>query len=181
MRPEQLINIESRVIRPVFFICLDLAETPVRMSSFTHEITTADGYVWSPAGQLGRINFSGEVVGTEVSRANVKLDGLPSELYPELSVYRYRGAHCQVLIGLVKEDGALSHQPIRIFSGNISNTQISITPVLSIALTVMGRMATARKSAPSRYTNAEQRANYEGDKGLEFISQMGDLELQWGG
>jgi hypothetical protein len=65
------------------------------------------------------------------------------------------------------------------FSGLVDEIQVEIGSIGRITITVRDELADWSRPRIERYTNSDQQARYNGDKGLEYISQVADKEIVW--
>ncbi|OSQ30829.1 hypothetical protein THS27_26450, partial [Thalassospira sp. MCCC 1A01428] len=78
-------------------------------------------------------------------------------------------------------DGALVGAPLQVFSGKTD------VPVVTddanscvIGLTAENALVDLERARVRRYTDQDQRAEYSGDLGFEFVPRLQEMEISWG-
>ena len=70
----------------------------------------------------------------------------------------------------------------QLFQGRMDSMQINATGnTISIALSVESRLIDLEKPNESRYTSEEQKRLFSGDLGLDFVTDLQDKDINWGG
>lgn len=170
----------SEVMKPVFFVELSTdATTTVNLNSGTHPYTFG-GKTWEPVSYFGKIGNIQEVLGVEVGRLQISLDGIPGWLFPEIANIKYRNKKMRVLMGLLNTSGALATTPKVIFTGKVVEYNLQAGPQMGINITGASNLVTVKRTNVSRYTPGDQRTRFPTDKGLEFIPELVNLKIQWG-
>ena len=70
--------------------------------------------------------------------------------------------------------------PQIIFSGRIDNLQIAFGETAEIVCNLENRLADWLRPRIRRYTDADQKDLYPGDRGLEYVAAAVDKEIVWG-
>jgi hypothetical protein len=62
----------------------------------------------------------------------------------------------------------------------MDTASISQGEQISVSVNLESRFAAWDKPNVRRYNNADQQSRYPGDKGLEFVEQTTDRQINWG-
>lgn len=179
MRPNPITV--GQVMKPVFFFeIITLTTTTINLNTGTHQYTFG-GKTWEPVSYFGKINDVQEVMGVEVGRLQVSLSGIPGWLFPEVANIKYRNKKMRVLMGLLDPTGALVTEPKVMFTGKVVEYNLTAGPQMGINIVGASNLVTIKKTNVSRYTPGDQRTRFPTDKGLEFIPDLVNLKIQWGG
>lgn len=174
--------VDAGIVRPVFMARLDFVSGIVAVHSAVGTIGWGgDDYLG--VGQYGGISTVGEGAELERRTVTLTLTGIPGntpDLIPVAMSENYQGRDARIYLGLLDEDYQLIGDPRLTFRGRMDTCSIQIGQTASVSCTVENRLADWDRARITRYTNQDQQAQYPGDLGLEYVSQMTDLELRWG-
>lgn len=179
---QQSAAIDAGVVHPVYMVRLDFASGMVAAHSAVGTIAYAgDDYIG--VGQYGGITPIGEGAELERRTVTLSLTGIPGNTQDLIDVamsQNYQGRDGRIYISLLDDSYQLIDDPRMIFRGRIDTCSVQIGEIASVACTLESRLADWDRARITRYTNQDQQTQYPGDLGLEFISQMVELELRWG-
>ena len=72
--------------------------------------------------------------------------------------------------------------PYKLFSGYVDTMSIIETGnESSIQVSVESKLISLERAKDRRYTDRDQKELFSGDKGLEFVDDLQDKEIIWGG
>jgi hypothetical protein len=172
----------------VFFTyacALDFDSGMVRATALSHSIWfdgDGDGSdeEFLGVGAFGGISTVEEGVELKDYRLQLRLSALTLENVAIALNENYRNRPAWIWKVYFDADHRVIADPELIFSGRMDAMAVSVGSRNEILLTVVSRMAQWERPKVARYTDAEQRRRFPGDRGLEFISQMEELQLYWG-
>ena len=167
-------------VAPILFADLDFSSGHVRVHSAIGTITWG-GYDWTGLGSLGTVDGLEERA--ELSRKTVTytLFGVPNTMVSVVLNESYQGRSAKVYLGFLSlTTYQLVADPQLLDSGLMDVTAIDEGQTCTVTVTAESRIAAWSRTLERRYTDAEQRAKYPTDKGLEFISQAAQKEIVWG-
>lgn len=170
---------QAPVVRPVYLARLDYASGVVRLASAPFDLAWG-GESYLGVGSLGAITAVEEGADLQTWTVQLQLSGVRSELIAIALGEHYQGRDARLLLALVDDQHALIADPVVIFRGRMDTQDIELGETGTIVLTVQSRLADWHRPRVSRYTDAEQRARFAGDKGLQYVNQMADKTLHWG-
>ncbi|MEJ1353085.1 MAG: hypothetical protein RPU13_13830 [Candidatus Sedimenticola sp. (ex Thyasira tokunagai)] len=160
------------------FVELDFASEPLRLHTGVGELPW-NGYTWLGAGALGEISEIQEGSELQSSDIQMALNGIDPALISTAMSEDYQGRSAKIWLAILDHDHQVVGDPIGPFTGSMDTMDGEVGKEGRIVLTVKNRLADWERPRIRRYTNEDQQAEYPGDRGLEFISQMVEKELVW--
>ena len=113
--------------------------------------------------------------------AQITLDGIDTTLVSLALTESYQGRQGLIYLGALSS-GAVVPDPLLIFDGRMDVMQIEDTGEAStISITLENRLIDLERVRVRRYTPEDQKINFPNDKGLDFVSDLVDKVVQWGG
>jgi hypothetical protein len=92
-----------------------------------------------------------------------------------------QGQRAQLWLGFLDENFALITDPVLIFDGRMDTLEITDGgPTAVISLAVENRLRDLERPRLRRYTDADQQSRYPGDRGLEYVPSVQNLDIPWG-
>ncbi len=127
--------------------------------------------------QVSNIEETSEI---KASGVVVTFNGIPADLLSLVLSDVKQGALGKIYLGFLSS-GAVVATPWLIFEGRID------TPIIneeaescSIAITYESRLIDLSRPRTARYTDQDQRREFPGDLGMEFVLALQDKEIPWG-
>jgi hypothetical protein len=165
--------------RPVLLVSLDYASGFVRLTSLPYDVVY-DGHTYSGVGSLGGISPVEEGSELQSYRLDLTLSDLPADFIALALGEDYQGRDARIYLGLVDAGHVLIDEPMLLFRGRMDTQHIAMGPETgSVRVRVESRMADWERPRVRRYTDADQRARFPGDRGFEFVEQI-PQNLNWG-
>ena len=171
---------QQPVIAPVWFVKLAFDTGNV---CFHTQLGTLSfgGDDYTGAGDIGGIGAVEE--DSELSRSTLQLSlrGLPSDIISILLNEHYQGRPATVYLAyLDPATFQLVDTPFIVYKGRMDSPATDEGETVSVTLTVESRFAAWDRPVSRRYNNADQQSRYPGDKGMEFVEQTTEKNLNWG-
>ena len=117
----------------------------------------------------------------EADGTSFVLNGVSSSLVSVALSEEYQGRPIQALFGVLDTNGALISDPYITFAGKMDVMSIQDDGTTSkIVVTAENDLITLKESKERRYTPEDQKAEYSGDLGFDFVPLIQDIELTWG-
>lgn len=162
----------------VLFVYL-ATDNPVRLTNAPWTIGW-DGHDWSGAGMLGSINPIEEGDELQMYGVSMALSGIPPE-YVQMAIgSHYQGRDCMIWLAPFTEAGQLAADPVLAFAGRLDVMTVELGDTATISVSAESRLTDWARPRTSRFTDADQQSRYPGDKGLEFVAKVAELEIVWG-
>lgn len=173
--------ISAEVVAPILLFEADFPDGMVRMWSGVGPIVV-DGETWQGLGGLISVEPSAESTDGAASELSVSVSGLDDDFFDPVMVDGFQGRSARMLFGaLDTETGALLGDVYTLFEGTMEEDEVSDDGSSStVRITASNGLADLLRPRQERYTHESQQALYPGDRGLEFVATMQDVDIKWG-
>ena len=191
------------VVRPFLAVELLFDSSPFRVWNGLGTLDV-NGVVYSGAASLLNISTIEETTEIAARGMTFQMSGIPSELLSLAISEPYQGriarAHFGVLnvperlltqVGeIITSENLLpidisesdQRELVEIFSGHMDVMSISDgEDTAVITITAESRLIALERPVVSRFTPEDQKRRYAGDKGFDFVADLQDKEIKWGG
>ena len=136
-------------------------------------------------GNLISIGQVQESADTKASGINITLSGLDTSVLSGAFNETQQGIVVHLYFGVLTiTDNALAivDTPYQIFSGTVDTVSIAEDGQTStIAYTIESKLISLEKALDFRYTDQDQKFFFPNDKGLEFVDDVQNKSIDWGG
>ena len=140
-----------------------------------------DGDDYTGTGTLMQISAIEETSEIAAKGANFTLTGIPSEMISLALSESYQGRTVNIYFGLF-DVTAGAKETIKLFSGLMDVMVINDDPnSVTIGLSAENRLIQLERPVVSRYTSEDQKRTYPNDLGFDFVNDLQDKEIEWGG
>jgi hypothetical protein len=110
------------------------------------------------------------------------LSGIPSDLVALAMAEPYQGRVVRVYLALLDAAGAIISDPDPLFTGRADVMDITDDgPTATINLSVESRLIDMQRARARRYEHEDQQIDHPGDKFFEYVTQIQDKQIKWGG
>lgn len=162
---------QASTIVPVWFIKLEFDSGTVYFSTYDGPLTWG-GNTYIGAGKIGGIGSIDEDTELARSTLTMTLYGLPSDIIAIVHGEYFQGRPATTYIGYLNQSTRqLVADPSIIHRGRMDTASVDEGDTCSVTLTVESRFAAWDKAKTQRYNDADQKARFPGDRGLEFVEQ----------
>lgn len=169
--------VAADTIQPFFAVDL-LFDSPNELYLWSgYGSKTINGKVYLGAGELMTISRVTETSDISAQGATITISGVPSSLLAKAFEEQYQNRGCNIYFGVAgDEDNYVS-----IFAGYIDTMNISEGPESgTIEISVENKLIDLERPRVFRYTATQQKNEYPGDKGFDFVASLQDQRLPWG-
>jgi hypothetical protein len=167
-------------VAPILFAELDFSSGFVRVHSGIGTITWG-GYDWLGVGTFGNVSAIEDTAELQRQTVSYTLNGIPSTMMSIVLGENYQGRSAKTYLGFFNRSTyVLADTPELMSLGKMDVSTVDEGGTLSVTVTAESRIAAWNRPVIRRYTHAEQKSRFAGDKGLEFIDQASRKELFWG-
>ncbi len=164
----------------ILFAELDFSSGFVRAHTALGTITWG-GYDWLGVGTFGSVSPVEESAELSKRTLTYTLTGVPSTMIAVVLGDEYQGRAAKLYLGFFNQStGALVSDPVQIDQGRMDVSDIEEGQECTVTITAESRVAAWDRPLIRRYTNADQQQRFSGDKGLEFVDQAANKEINWG-
>jgi len=195
--------IQNDVVKP--FLAVDLAFDSGNVRAWTGLGTLSVGGVdYVGTATIMSVSPIEETIEVAARGAQFILTGIPSDLLSLALSEPYQGRIAKIYFGmmsvperLLTEAGAIittenllpldissgnQSELVEIFSGFMDTMQIADEVETStITLTAENRLISLERPNTRRYTSEDQKREFSADLGLDFVNDLQDKEIKWGG
>lgn len=171
---------QAAAVYPVYFLKLGFDGGDVCLHTGLGDLAVG-GDTYTGAGALGGIGAVDEDADLSRSTLELTLRGLPADLVAAVLGEHYQGRPATLSLGYL--DAAtrqLVDAPLVLYRGRMDTAAVEQGEELAVRLTVESRFAAWDRPNARRYTDADQRLRFPGDRGLEFVAQTAEKPLFWG-
>lgn len=139
-----------------------------------------NGHTFLGVGQLGKIGTLQESTELQTFGFSLELSGVDLSLLSITLNDDVQGRSAKLWMVFLDNDLQPINDPIGPWSGRMDAMPVEIGETATITLHIESRLADWERPRIRRYTDADQQAEYPGDLGFEFVSQMQEKEIMWG-
>ena len=156
-------------------------DEPVYVHTGYGEITY-DSDVYIGVGKWGGISQAKETENLSPGSLVLELDGVSAKYIAEALDSGNYGDTVTIYEGYRQDDGTLVADPWVLWSGFLEfATAGQGSEENVVSLTCQHDLAILNEKDGSRFTDEDQLKRYSGDRFFEYITDMENLQLQWGG
>jgi len=164
----------------LLFAELDFVSGFVRCHSGLGTISWG-GNDWLGVGTFGSVSSVEESAELQKRTITYTLTGIPNSLISIVLGESYQGRPAKLYVGFLDPTtGQLVDDPELIDQGLMDISDIDEGKECSVTITAESRIAAWDRPVIRRFTDADQKARFPGDRGLEFIDQAAQKEINWG-
>jgi hypothetical protein len=141
-----------------------------------------DGKTFSGVGSLGGLSAPEESTDLRANSLTVQLSGIPVEIAAKALDGHYQGRPAAVWFFTFKADGTPNASPFKLFAGQMDFGQkVDSGDTSVISISIEGHMVNLQVPRIRRFCDADQKARYPADRGLEFIAGLQTKQITFGG
>ncbi len=169
------------VARPVLLVELGFASGTSRVWSGLGTLSWS-GQDWLGVGTLGQVSSVEETLEVRAAGASFGLSGVPADLLTHVMTEPLQSRPVKLWLGFMDENWAVVPDPVLIFRGLMDTVEIRDGgPTATITLLAENRLRDLERLRVRNYTDADQQADYPGDRGFEFVPALQTMTIPWGG
>jgi hypothetical protein len=175
-----LAETEKEVVRPFLLAELDFVSGAKRLWSGVGNFIW-NGFTWEGTGDLGRVSSIEETMELRAAGMALQLAGVDADDLTEVIAEPIQGRRARVYFGFRDINYQLVSNPVVIFDGRMDTVEIiDGGPSATITMMVESRLRDLERARVRRYTQAEQQNRFPGDKGLEYVPSLQEIDIPWG-
>lgn len=158
---------------------LDFVEGFVRLTNAGYAFQW-NGQTWTGAGNLGTISAIEEGQDLQMYGCTLTLSGISSDYIAKCFGVGYSGRAATIWLAPLDSNYNILADPVVIFKGRMDTMPIQLGENSAIQVTIESKLIDWERPRVRRYNNADQQAEFPGDRGFEFAEQMVEKRLLWG-
>lgn len=173
-------EVSAPVLRPVLLVDCEFDAGEINLWSGLG-VLTAFSKTYNGGGTLLSISEYQETQRLEAQGLTITLSGISSSILEVAMDEPYQGRPCRVFIGALNPAGQLVSDPYQLFSGfmDVMNLELG-GDTCTVAINVEHKLIILDQSKERRYTSEDQKAEYPGDLGFDFVTSLQDKDIVWG-
>lgn len=177
---DNLAAVTADAFYDIMFAELDFPSGMVRAHTGLGTINWG-GFEWLGVGSFGTVSGIEEDSTLSKRTITYSLSGIPNDIISLALNDHYQGRPAKVYLGFVDlATGQLVDDPFLLDQGRLDVPETQEGETVTINITAESRMSLWERPRARRYTNADQQSRFPGDRGLEFVSQAAQKEINWG-
>jgi hypothetical protein len=159
---------------------LDFASGFLRACNAAHAILWG-GYSWLGLGLVGAIDPVVDGGGLQSRGLALQLSGVdPGHVALSLAE-QYQGRSCKLWFALLDTTSALViADPVGPWIYRMDTMGVTLGETATLTVTAETRLSDWNRRRARRYNDADQQAEFAGDKGLQYVEQLVDKVIIWG-
>lgn len=143
------------------------------------------GQIYTGLGNLISISSVQETGETKASGVKIVASGINTDVLASALTQTQQGVVVNIYFGVLTTTSnaqSIVDDPYKIFSGFVDTVNIVETgDTASITFDIESKLITLERPLNFRYTDQDQKHFFPNDKGLEFVDDLQDKEIIWGG
>ena len=168
-------------LSPFFAVELAFDEGTVRLWTGYGTIQV-DGNDFLSGGDILGVSGITETADVAANGITITLSGLDASLVASALTEDYQGRACNLYVGVLSDAGAVIADPIKVFAGRMDLMSVEDNGATAdITITAENRLIDLERSRVRRYTSEDQKLDFTDDRGLDFVAELQDKEVIWGG
>lgn len=175
-----LAAIQSQELRPAIFVEANFTSGPIYVWTGVGSITWG-GHTWSGLGALASISTIEEGATVEARGITLGLSGIDVTLLTGIMDEFQVGLPVLVYFGIFDATGALIADPVASWAGRTDQPTLDVSgETMDISINCENRLVEMNVAVDKRYTNEQQNLDYPGDRGMEFVAGIQEVQIYWG-
>lgn len=173
--------LQADAVNPIFLVAAYFDGGTTRLWSGLGDLSW-NSQTWLGTGSLIQIDTLEEPQEIKANGTKVTLSGIPSANIALALDEPYQGRPLEIYLGAMDSSNTVIVDPVQMFSGFMDIMSITEgSETASITMTVENRLIDLERARISRYTSGDQNILYPADKGFDFVPDLQDKRIKWGG
>jgi hypothetical protein len=178
LTPAAIAAAASPVAAPVVLVELDFASGFFRAWTGIGPLHWA-GKVFEGLGAIGAVSEIEETVELRAVRLTLSLSPVPQEVVDiALAERSFRLRPARLWGVLLDAEGAFVADPFPLWAGLMDVMEVTDGTEARISLTCESRLVDLERAEVRRYTDADQQAEYQGDRFFEYLPALQEAEIR---
>ena len=173
-------GVAAQELRPALFIQAQFK------SGMVYVWSGFGGYAWGGhtyigVGSLGSISTIEEGTRVEAKGITLNLSGIDPAMLASVLTDFILGTSVVIYLGLFNPNGTLIAAPVISWAGRMDQPSIDVAAeTATISINCENRLFDMNVAVDRRYTNEDQHLDHPGDRGMEFVNSIQELNIYWG-
>lgn len=176
LSPHAASSATSPVAAPAVLVELDFASGPFRAWTGLGQLNWA-GKVFEGVGSIGAVGEVEETVELRAVRLTLALSPVPQEVVDiALAERSFRLRPARLWGALLDAEGAFVADPFPLWAGLMDTMEVTDGAEPRVAITCESRLVDLERAEVRRYTDADQQAEYPGDRFFGYVPALQEAE-----
>jgi hypothetical protein len=173
-------QINGQSLSPAIFVSFNFQDGNINLWSGYHDIVF-NGAIYVGAGNILAIDKIEETQEVRASSVSFSLNGLNSALISSALQSNYQGRSATMWFAVLDNSQNIISSPYELFTGRMDIISFADNgETADFVLKCESNLIDIRKARERRYTPEDQKTQFEGDKGLDFMPKIQDIDIVWG-
>ena len=176
-------QLSSQSIRPFYAVKLDY-EQVLRIWTGHGEITISSE-IYTGSSSLISISSIKETAEIKAGGISLTFSGIPTDILSPAFNQTKQGVEALIFFGVLtttSNSQAIVNTPYQLFAGTIDTVSLAEDGGNStVQITVENKLISLEKPLDFKYSDQDQKFFFPDDKGLEFVNDLQDKKIVWGG
>ena len=178
LSPHAASSATSPAAAPVVLVELGFASGPFRAWTGLGQLNWA-GKVFEGVGSIGAVGEVEETVELRAVRLTLALSPVPQEVVDlALAERSFRLRPARLWGALLDAEGTFVADPFPLWAGLMDTMEVTDGAEPRVALTCESRLVDLERAEVRRYTDADQQAEYPGDRFFEYVPALQEAEIR---
>lgn len=179
LTPEQAFASGAPVTNLAVLVELEFDPEPMRLWTGIGNLRWGNR-TFAGAGTLLGVGEVEEAAEVRSAVTTLSLSGVPGEVIDAALHVDWQGKPATIWLALLTQAAELLGEPVQVLAGRMDTLSWQEGETATISLSVENRLVDLDRPRVRRYTDADQQAEFPGDKGFEFVASIVEKELTWG-
>ena len=176
-----LTELSASSLKPFLAMKAEFLEGDVRLWTGYGDISIGSE-TYTGGGTLLGVSGVEETSEIKATGLNVSLSGVDSSILSIALTANYQNRTFTMHLGMLNEAHQIISNVYQLFQGRMDTISINDSgDTVQFTLTVESRLIDLEKPNETRYTGVEQKRLFAGDLGLDFVADLQDKTINWGG
>lgn len=176
-------QLSGEIVRAAGLAFFDFKDAPMGLWEGDGLLITNDGRSWQGLGQYAGVSGINAPMGTEAAQVSFKLSGVSPEIVTAVqnSSSMVKGRDVTIFIQFFDDNNCPLDNPYAIWAGVMDVMRYSAIGAdkRDVTLTAEGLFTNRNHPPYSFYTDKDQQARFQYDRGLEYVSTLINKTVTW--
>ncbi len=179
--PVLLAQLQGADLSPILLMNVGTSGDDVRMWTGYGDLAYG-GEIWLGGGEFIGVSNVSETADVQANGITFSMSGITPELLAIALQYMRQGEVAELFLGALTDSGELiGDNAVRVFKGKTDVPVIDDDAAsIVINLSAESDLIDLERSRVRRYTSEDQKSEYPGDLGFDFVARLQETEIAWG-
>lgn len=178
LHPDLVAALDGDRLRWIALVEIELDSVTIRLCSRYKEFLYG-GNTYYGLGQICEIGDVEETMSLDPTSCYLRLSGIDTTFLSTIANADLLNRNVKIHYALLGDSRAIIGEPFLYFRGSMDRPNITFGDTSTIEFDIKGPLSDWDRNNPQRLTHEDQMSRYSGDKGLEFVAELGSKEIIW--